>query len=109
LVLIENIWSIDRLNTANIGATAESDYTSIGNKDITILPSVTVLSETITISEDGILENDETFSVTVASRSSPHLITASPAVTIVTIEDNDGKDFGNALILQHVTVISIWI
>lgn len=54
-----------------------------------------------------ILENDETFSVTVASRSSPHLITAAPSVTTVTIEDNDGKDFSNALILQHVTVISI--
>ncbi|CAB4025377.1 partial, partial [Paramuricea clavata] len=86
---IRDVAVIARLNTANIGATAGSDYTSIVDKNITILPSVTVISETIAISEDGILENNETFSVTVASRSLPHLVTAGPAVAIVTIEDND--------------------
>ena len=62
------------------------------NKDITILPSVTEIFERISISDDGILENDETFSVSVTSQSTPRLVTGNPANTVVTITDNDGKD-----------------
>ena len=67
------------------------------DKDIIIPTSATEISETITILKDGILENDETFSVTVTSRSAPHLVTDNPVVTVVTITDNDGKDFSRAL------------
>jgi hypothetical protein len=86
-----------RLSTGNIGATAGQDYIGIADKDIIIPTSATEISETIPILENGILENDETFSVTITSRSAPHLVTANPVVTVVTITDNDGKDFSRAL------------
>ena len=73
------------------GAAGGEDFNSIANKDIAIPTTATVITETISITDDGILEFDETFSVTVTSRSEPHLITAAPASTIVTIDDNDGN------------------
>ena len=69
---------------------------------------MTEIFETISISEDGILENNETFSVTVASRSTPHLVTDIPANTVVTIIDNDGKSLSGALILQHDSCLCHW-
>ena len=86
-----------RLSTGNIGATAGQDYIGIVDKDIIIPTSATEISETFPILENGILENNETFSVTVTSRSAPHLVTANPAVTVVTITDNDGKNLNGAL------------
>lgn len=81
-----------RLNTGNGGATAGDDYTSIPNRDVNIPTSANVISLTIPIREDGKLENDEIFTVTVTSQSAPHLITATPAITVVTITDNDGTN-----------------
>ncbi|XP_028394545.1 uncharacterized protein LOC114518753 [Dendronephthya gigantea] len=78
-----------RLNTGNAGATAGADYTSITNRDVNIPTYANVISLTIPIREDGILENNEIFTVTVTSQSLPRLITANPAITIVTIMDND--------------------
>ena len=84
-----------RLNTGDIGATAGEDYTSIVNREITIPTTTTQISETILISNDQILENDETFSVTVTSLSTPHLAAVDPEVTVVTITDNDSKGNSN--------------
>ena len=80
-----------RINTANIEATAGEDYTSVVNKDITIPTTTIQIFETVSISNDVILENDETFSITVTSQSAPHLAAVNPAVTVVTITDDDSK------------------
>ncbi len=33
--------------------------------------------------------------------NAPHLVTANPAVTVVTIRDNDGKDLSGAIIVGN--------
>ena len=91
LVIHWNITFHFRLNTANIEATAGEDYTSVVNKDISISTTTTQIIETISISNDGILENDETFSITVTSLSALHLAAVNPPVTVVTITDDDSK------------------
>ena len=68
------------------------------NREITIPTTTTQISETILISNDQILENDETFSVTVSSLSTPHLAAVDPEVTVVTITDNNSKGYNGSLV-----------
>ena len=67
------------------------DYIS-GPYSITIPAGDTSVSFDITIIDDGVVEDNETFSLTIAPESLPYLVSrGNPGVAMVTIVSDDGK------------------
>ncbi len=76
-----------QFSTANGTAAAGSDYTSVSNQTVTFNAGETTRTVNVTISNDTTDENDETFTVSIASPSNATLGTATRTATI-TDEDN---------------------
>ena len=81
----------------HISSVAAGDYINLTNFRLgPFNNSVRQLSFTVSIVNDNILENDETFSVSLtldpaAQARLGNRVIVSPDVTTVTIQDNDGK------------------
>jgi len=72
-------------------ASDESDYL-YGVYIVTFPANVTLQTMNILICDDGVLEQDEMFSLSIASNSHSHNVTnGSPDHVNITIVDNDGK------------------
>ena len=81
------------LETNSITAIDGSDYTK-PSETITFKPNETMVKNiTINIIDETLVENNETFSVILTSRSSPMLVVEDPNTTFVTILNDDGKMF----------------
>lgn len=81
-----------RLDTNNITADPDEDYEHFVNKTETFNPGGSYkIDVPISINGDDLVENNETFSVTLLSQSSPELVVADPNNTIITIVESDGK------------------
>lgn len=75
------------INTANVSATAGSDYTAISGGTGTVEAGDTADTILVTISGDTDVESDETFTVTISSPSLGQL--GSATVCTVTISNDD--------------------
>lgn len=70
------------------------DYVGLVNKTIKFKPNESMAKEiSITIINEKLVENNETFSVMLTSESSPMLVVKDPNITVVTIDNDDGKMF----------------
>lgn len=75
-----------RVSTADVTATAGSDYVAVSNALITFLPNTTTISRTVTINGDTTAEMDETFKVILSSPSGAELGTSEAIGTITNDE-----------------------
>ncbi|PYK97616.1 MAG: hypothetical protein DME19_15725, partial [Verrucomicrobia bacterium] len=73
--------------TSNLTATAGLDYTAQSGT-LTFGPQETVKTITIPILDDGLVEGDETFQVTLSNPTSG-VILGAPSTAVVTIQDNE--------------------
>ena len=75
------------------------DYNS-GPYTVTFPIGSTIASFDITISDDGILEDDEMFNISITSITNGHIV-GTPAVATVTIIDNTSKYFASPYNYVH--------
>jgi len=74
-------------NTSDSSATAGSDYTAVIGGSVNFIVGQTNQSFTISIADNALVENNETFNITLSSPTNATLL--APASTTVTIMDND--------------------
>lgn len=82
------------VSTANGTATAGSDYVALSNQTINVASGATTQTVNVTINGDTVLENDETFTLSMSNLVVPvgigaNAITLSPASITGTIQNDD--------------------
>ena len=84
---------IDSEVSATSNLIGGGDYTP-GPYIVTIPAGDTIVSFDISITDDGVVEDDEIFRLDIAPESLPYLVSrGNPAVAMVTIVSDDGKSF----------------
>ena len=82
---------IDNEFSATSGFIGDDDYIS-GPYNITIPAGHTSVSFDISITDDGVVEDDETFRLAIMPESLPYLVSrGSSGVAMITIVSDDGK------------------
>ena len=69
------------------------DYAQPTPTDLTFLPGTTLQCASISISDDAILENDESFSVQLTSTDPAVTLSPSASSATITIGNDDSKSF----------------
>jgi len=89
--ITNNITAIGLISSECLVASGESDYLH-GVYTVTFPANVTLQAVDIPICNDSVLEENETFSLTIFSNSHPNnVINGSPDQVNITIIDNDRK------------------
>ena len=89
--ITNNITAIGLISSECLVASSESDYLH-RVYTLTFPANVTLQAVDIPICDDSVLEENETFSLTIVSNSHPNNVTnGSPDQVNITIIDNDGK------------------
>lgn len=98
-----SLFVFPRVSTLNIDAVGGSDYSSIGDRQITFSPGdPTFQSVDVTINDDAIVENNERFTATLTAENGVN-IRPDGATTTVTIVDNDG---GYTIMLNYESIVN---
>ena len=69
------------------------DYAQPAPTDLTFLPGTTQQCASISISDDAVLEIDESFSVQLTSTDPAVILSPSASSATITIENDDSKSF----------------
>ena len=92
---------VDSEITATSNLIGGGDYTP-GPYIVTIPAGDTIVSFDISITDDGVVEDDEIFRLDIAPESLPYLVSrGNPGVAMVTIVSDDGKL--SALVKMRIT------
>ncbi|MCR9130689.1 MAG: Ig-like domain-containing protein [Alphaproteobacteria bacterium] len=87
--------------TADVTATAGTDYQTTTNGNYTIPAGVTQLNVGVPITDDGLDEDDETFTVTISNPTNATLATASGTGTITDDDPTPSLDIASALTVSE--------
>jgi len=95
-----------RVDTADVSATAPSDYTAIVNQVLTFLPADTMQTVTVLVNGDTTVEPDETFTVNLSNPGNATIASGQGTGTIT--NDDVAADYtvtttGNAIVVTDVS------
>ena len=84
---------------------APGDYTAVSPQHLTFTSAPSQMCITVNISEDGVVEPTESFTVTLSS-SDPAVQQSLPSSTSVTINDSTSKYLFRLYVMGHSIIVT---